>query len=47
MTSIPDITRMIACIEDRALSEAHKLFDDISNMLTDMRRELGRDRQQR
>ena len=32
---------------DRALSEADKLFDDISNMLTDMRRELGRDRQQR
>ena len=25
---------------DRVLGEAHKLFDEISNMLTDMRREL-------
>jgi hypothetical protein len=33
---------------DRALGEAHKLFDEISNMLTEMRRELlGRGRQQR
>ena len=46
MTSVPDITRMIARIEDwkearerargraetdRVLSEAHKLFDEISN----------------
>ena len=63
MTSVPDITRMIARIEDwkegqgkargraetdRALGEAHKLFDEISNMLTEMRRALpGRGRQQR
>jgi hypothetical protein len=63
LTSIPDITRMIARIEDwkegrgkargraethRALGEAQKLFDEISNMLTAMRRELlGRGRQQR
>ena len=55
MTSVPDITRMIARIEDwkearrrargraetdRVLGEAHKLFDEISNMLTEMRREL-------
>ena len=55
MTSIPDITRMIARIEDwkeghrkargraetdRVLSEAHKLFHEIGNMLTEMRREL-------
>jgi hypothetical protein len=33
---------------DRVLSEADKLFDEISNMLTEMRRELpGRSRQQR
>jgi hypothetical protein len=25
---------------DRALGETHKLFDEISNMLTEMRREL-------
>ena len=63
VTSVPDITRMIARIEDwkegrgkargraetdRALGEAHKLFDEISNMLTEMRRELlGSGRQQR
>jgi hypothetical protein len=63
VTSIPEITRMIALIEDwkeghgkargraetdRALSEAHKLFDELSNLLTEMRRELlGRGRQQR
>jgi uncharacterized protein YbcI len=30
------------------LGEAHKLFDEISNLLTEMRRELlGRGRQQR
>jgi hypothetical protein len=55
VTSVPDITRMIARIEDwrdghsrpggRAeaatrLDEAHKLLDEISNMLTEMRREL-------
>ena len=55
MTTIPDITRMIARIEDwkerrgkargraetdRVLGEVHKLFDEISNMLTEMRREL-------
>jgi hypothetical protein len=33
---------------DRALGEAHKLFDEIGNMLTEMRRELlSRGRQQR
>ena len=55
MTSVPEITHMIARIEDwreghgkargradtdRMLGEAHKLFDEISNMLTEMRREL-------
>ena len=55
VASVPDITRMIARIEDwkeghgkargRAetdgvLGEAHKLFDEISNMLTEERREL-------
>jgi hypothetical protein len=31
---------------DRVLGEAHKLFDEISRMLTEMRRELlGRGRQ--
>ena len=53
MTTVPEITRMIARIEDwkeghgkargraetdRVLGEAHKLFDEISNMLTEMRR---------
>jgi hypothetical protein len=63
LTSVPDITRMIARIEDwregrgkpggraeaaHRLGEAHKLLDEISNMLTEMRRELlGRGRQQR
>ena len=55
MTSVPDITRMIARIADwrdghgkpggraedaRRLNEAHKLLDEISNTLTEMRREL-------
>jgi hypothetical protein len=55
VTSVPEITRMIARIEDwrdghgkpggraeaaHRLGEAHKLFDEISNMLTEMRREL-------
>jgi hypothetical protein len=55
VASVPEITRMIARIEDwkegrgkargraetdRALGEAHKLFEEISNMLTEMRREL-------
>jgi hypothetical protein len=55
VTSVPEITRMIARIEgwqeghgkargraetDHVLGEAHKLFDEISNMLTEMRREL-------
>ena len=54
MTSVPEITRMIARIEDwkgqgpalgraeaaRRLDEAHKLLDEVANMLTDMRREL-------
>jgi hypothetical protein len=63
VTSVPEITRMIARIEawkeergkakgrvetDRALGDAHKLFDEISNMLTKTRRVLlGRGRQQR
>jgi hypothetical protein len=55
VASVPDITRMIARIEDwkeergkargraetdRVLGEAHKLFDEIEHMLTEMRREL-------
>ena len=55
VTTIPQITRMIARIEDwkeeqgkargraetdRVLGEAHKLFDEMSDMLTEMRREL-------
>ncbi len=55
VASVPDITRMIARIEDwkeghgkakgraetdHVLGEAHKLFDEISNVLTEMRREL-------
>jgi hypothetical protein len=55
LPSIPDITRMIARIEDwkeghgkargraetdRVLGETHRLFDEISNMLTEMRRPL-------
>jgi hypothetical protein len=63
LTSIPDITRMIARIEDwkeghgkargraetdRVLGEAHKLFDEVNNLLTDMRGEmLGRGGQKR
>jgi hypothetical protein len=53
VASVPEITRMIARIEDwrdghgkpggraeaaRRLDEAHKLLDEISNMLTEMRR---------
>ena len=54
MTTVPDITRLIARIEDwkgqgpalgraeaaRRLDEAHKLLDEVSNMLGEMRREL-------
>jgi hypothetical protein len=54
VTSIPDITRLIARMEDwkgqgpalgraeatRRLDEAHKLLDEIADMLTEMRREL-------
>ena len=54
MTSVPEITRMIARIEDwkgqgpvlgraeaaRRLEEAHKLLDEVADMLTHMRREL-------
>jgi hypothetical protein len=55
VTSVPDITRMIARIEDwkeargkargraetdRVLGEAHKLFAEVSAMLTEMRRQL-------
>jgi hypothetical protein len=62
VTTVPDITRMIARIEDwkeghgkargraetdRVLGEAHKLFDEIGNMLTEMRRELLSGRRQR
>jgi hypothetical protein len=32
---------------DRVLGEAHKLFDEIGNMLTEMRRELLSGRRQR
>jgi hypothetical protein len=53
VASVPEITRMIARIEDwkdgrrkargrvetdRVLGEAHKLFHEVSNMLTEMRR---------
>ena len=52
MTTVPEITRLIARIEDwkeqgpalgragatRRLDEAHKLLDEIANMLTEMRR---------
>ena len=54
MTSVPEITRMIARIEDwkgqgpvlgraeavRRLEEVHKLFEEIADLLTHMRREL-------
>jgi hypothetical protein len=55
VTSVPDITHMIARTEDwrdghgkpggraedaRRLDEAHKLLDEISNTLAEMRREL-------
>jgi hypothetical protein len=54
VTSVPDITRLLARIEDwkgqvpalgraeaaRPLDEAHKLLDEVSNMLGDVRREL-------
>ena len=54
VTSVPEITRMIARIEDwkgqgpvlgraeaaRRLEEAHKLLEEIADMLTHMRREL-------
>jgi hypothetical protein len=61
VASVPEITRMIARIEDwkeargkargraetdHVLGEAHKLFDELSDMLTGLRRELpGRGRQ--
>ena len=52
MTSVPDITRMLARIHEwqeghgkpggradaaRRLDEAHKLLDEVANMLTEMR----------
>ena len=55
MTSVPEITRMLAAIHTwqdghgqpgglaeaaRRLDEAHKLLDEIADMLTAMRREL-------
>ena len=55
VTSVPEITRMIARIEDwkerrgkakgraetdRVLGEAHKLFDEISNMLIEVQQGL-------
>ena len=55
MTSVPDITRMIARVQDwkewagqasgradsdRVIGEAHKLFDEASDMPTELRREL-------
>ncbi len=53
MTSVPEITRIIARIEDwkgqgpvlgraeaaRRIEEAHKLLDEVADMLTHMRRE--------
>jgi hypothetical protein len=63
VTSIPEITRMIARIEDwkdglrkargraetdHMLGEAHKLFDEVNNLLTEMRQPLlGGGRQRR
>jgi len=63
MTSVPEITRILARIQDwkdghgqamgraeaaRRLDEAHKLLDEISNMLAEMRREsLGSGREKR
>jgi hypothetical protein len=53
VTSVPDITRMIARIQDwqdghgqpggraetaRRIDEAHKLLDEVVNLLTEMRR---------
>ena len=63
MTSVPEITRMIARIQEwqdghgqpggradatRRLDEAHKLFDEVTNVLTEMRRAIlgGGDRAQ-
>ena len=55
MTSVPEITRLLAWIADwqdghgkpggradaaRRLDEAHKLLDEIGNMLIEMRREM-------
>ena len=54
MTSVPEITRLIARIEDwkgqgpamgradaaRRLDEAHKLLDEVANMLTNVRQGL-------
>jgi hypothetical protein len=52
MTSVANITRMIATgksgaerrgaapATDRVLGEAHKLFDELSDMLTELRRKL-------
>ena len=55
MTSVPEITRMIARIQEwqdghgqpggradatRRLAEAHKLLDEVANVLGEVRREL-------
>ena len=55
MTSVPEITRLLARIHDwqdghgqpggraeaaRRLDEAHKLLEEVTNVLTEMRREL-------
>jgi hypothetical protein len=54
VTSVPDITRLLARIEDwkgqgpamgraeaaRRLEEVHKLLDEVSNMLTELRRTM-------
>ena len=55
MTSIPDITRLLARIHEwqeghgkpggradaaRRLDEAHKLLDEVTHMLTDVRRTM-------
>ena len=47
MTSVPDITRLLArgkpggrAEAARRLAEANKLLDEVSNMLGDVRREV-------
>jgi hypothetical protein len=40
VTSIPQITRGGRAETDRVLGEADKPFDEVANMLTEMRRQL-------